>query len=101
MNYFARCGWIFDVAINVLTGGLTNETVSMRVAEAARDGGPYACLVCRALDFLVQERHCERQFEKGNSPAFVYVRAGIAFAFCISAVAGVSKMIYDGVSKVK
>lgn len=100
-TYLERCGFIFDVAINVLTGGEIDETVSLRVAKAQKSGKRWGCMFCRFLDVTVQENHCQRQFEKGNSPAFVYIRAGVAFAFGISAIAGIVKLVYDGAEKPK
>lgn len=87
MNYFERCGQEFDVAVNVITGGQENETVSYRCAVAARAGKRWGCFMCRLLSWLVQRDHCADQFTAGPTKLFVFIRAGIAFGVAGIAIA--------------
>lgn len=50
---------LLDEALNVLTGGDANETMSSRAGKAQREGKRWGCYLCRFLD-LFQRNHCER-----------------------------------------
>ncbi len=95
LDYLERCGIEFDVAVNVLAGGDLGQTVSYRVAVAAREGRRIGCLFCWFLDWAVQRNHCERQF--GNDPAgpLTFVRAGVAFGVGGLSLLGIGHMAFD------
>lgn len=63
MRALARYGmnWLrwLDEGLNVLTGGDANETLSSRAGKAARAQQPWACLLCRVLNWISKD-HCER-----------------------------------------
>ena len=77
----------FDKTINVLTGGVFGETVSLRAAKGAgwtingQTGyrEPVWCFFCWFLGTFVQKGHCRLQFVSGPSNWMTWVRAGIAF----------------------
>lgn len=50
---------LLDEALNVLTGGDANETMSSRAGKGQREGKRWACYLCRFLD-LFQRDHCAR-----------------------------------------
>jgi hypothetical protein len=91
-RYLGRCGIEFDTSVNVLFGGQLGQTVSYRVAVAARDGKRWGCIFCWFLSWAVQKNHCALQFEKGPSPVSTYIRAGIAFATAFLALAGLVRI---------
>lgn len=93
VRYAQRCGIEFDTAINVLTGGDLDQTVSMRAALAQRAGKTWGCAFCRVLSILVQRDHCADQFTDTQAPWFVYVRAGIAFAIPIAVVSMIARAV--------
>jgi hypothetical protein len=78
----------FDKTINVLTGGVFGETVSLRAAKGAgwtingQTGyrEPGWCLFCWFLGTFVQKNHCGLQFATGPSNWMTWVRAGLAFS---------------------
>lgn len=85
LAYLKRVGIMFDIAVNVLTGGQLGETVSYRVACAERDEEAkgedgWGCWFCWFLNWAVQKGHCALQFTNLPSPTWTYIRAGIAFA---------------------
>jgi hypothetical protein len=78
-SYLERVGLEFDIAVNVLTGGQLNQTVSLRSAIADRDGRKWGCFMCWFLNWAVQRNHCALQFSTGPTKPVVMIRAGIAF----------------------
>lgn len=69
-----------DVTINVATGGVIGQTVSMRAALGARQGIWRWCLFCRLLDVLVQRNHCAQTLDPNAVvPTSVYWRAALSF----------------------
>lgn len=62
----SRRAWTLAVAhdqlANVAFGGHEDETLSSRAGKAARDGKPWACVLCRLLDRL-DPNHCEKSIE--------------------------------------
>ena len=80
-----------DETINVLTGGQSGMTVSMRAAIGAgyradgRTGERKAgwCLFCTFLSWVVQRNHCADQFVPGPTDWRTWIRAGIAFSIGI------------------
>lgn len=49
----------WDQGLNVLTCGDSLETLSSRAGKSQREGKRWACILCRALDFI-QKDHCAR-----------------------------------------
>lgn len=84
-QYLERCGIEFDTAVNVLTGGQLGQTVSYRVAVAARAGKRWGCVFCWFLNWAVQRNHCALQFVNVPSTVMTYLRAGVAFGVGIAA----------------
>lgn len=78
--YLETNGYQFDCAVNALTGGARNQTVSLRAALGQRAGRRGWCLFCAFLSLAVQRNHCALQLAGQPSPSLAYVRAGIAFA---------------------
>ncbi len=72
-----------DALVSALTGGPANETVSVRVALAARRGERWACWFCTALSMLVQPRHCDVVLTPAPLPWWVYARAAVVFALVL------------------
>jgi hypothetical protein len=85
-RYLERCGVEFDTAVNVLAGGQLGQTVSLRVAIAARAGKRWGCVFCWFLNWAVQRNHCALQFQNVPSPVLTYIRAGVAFGVGILSV---------------
>jgi hypothetical protein len=52
--------WIvlIDQALNTLTGGSPNETVSERAAKARNNGREWGCVLCRFLGWI-NPGHCD------------------------------------------
>lgn len=48
-----------DRLANAITGGSGDETLSSRAGKGQREGKQWACILCRALDFI-QKNHCAR-----------------------------------------
>lgn len=75
-----------DAMVSALTGGPANQTVSVRVALAARRGERWACWFCVFLSVAVQRGHCGRVLTSAPLPWWVYVRALACF---LAALVGV------------
>ena len=73
-----------DAEISALTGGPANQTVSVRVALAARRGEKWACWFCAVLSVLVQRGHCAAVLTPAPLPWWVYFRAALAFALAFA-----------------
>jgi hypothetical protein len=52
----------FDQLANTAFGGHEDETISSRAGKAARKGKPWACVLCRLLDWFEPD-HCEKNIE--------------------------------------
>jgi len=52
----------FDQLANTAFGGHEDETISSRAGKAARKGKPWACVLCRLLDWFDPD-HCENNIE--------------------------------------
>lgn len=94
-RYLENCGYEFDVAVNVLTGGERDETVSLRVAkeqraEQQRGVFGFGCIFCKFLDITVQKNHCALQFVNQPSTPLTYIRAGVAFSVGTAAAVSMS-----------
>lgn len=72
-----------DAEISAITGGVANQTVSMRVALAAQRGERWAIAFCQFLSVAVQCDHCRVTLDGGPMPWWVFVRAAIWFAVAI------------------
>lgn len=72
-----------DELVSAITGGPANETVSRRVALAARDGKRWACWFCWFLSWAVQPDHCAKMFTNDPTPWWVYLRATFWFVAVI------------------
>lgn len=94
-QYLERCGIEFDTAVNVLTGGDLGQTVSYRMAVAAREGRRIGCLFCWFLDWAVQKNHCSLQFDAGPNRPLTFMRAGIAFGVGFLSFIGIGHMGVD------
>lgn len=75
-----------DAEISALTGGVANQTVSMRVALAAKLGKRWAIAFCAFLSAAVQCDHCQVTLDGGLIPWWAFVRAAICFAVVIGGV---------------
>lgn len=49
----------YDQALNALTGGSEDETVSSRAARARDENRKWGCVLCRVLDWLDPD-HCNK-----------------------------------------
>ena len=52
----------FDQLANTAFGGHEDETISSRAGKAARKGKPWACVLCRLLDWFDPD-HCGKNIE--------------------------------------
>jgi hypothetical protein len=55
----------YDLLGNVVTNGRLGETISARAGRAQREGRPWACVLCRLLDYIERD-HCAKAFQAGE-----------------------------------
>jgi hypothetical protein len=104
LAYLARVGVGADIFINVLFGGETGMTVSMRCARAAgwrengRTGHQYiaGCFMCWLLNWLVQRNHCPDEFKHNPTPWYDMIRAAIAFSAAFFILYCILKLLFGG-----
>jgi hypothetical protein len=59
--WLSRVGFALDSLLNVaLLDGEIGETISEHAAMSAHAGKRWACVLCRALNVLVQRKHCDK-----------------------------------------
>lgn len=85
-SYIDRLAYETDVWLSVATGGPEDETVSLRTARAAANGGRLACLFCRWLSLTVERDHCTKQLRGTVTKPAGAVRAAVQFALAIGMI---------------
>jgi hypothetical protein len=83
LKRYATGAWVFlkryaynwlrwgDEGLNVATGGDANEMLSSRAGKAQLKGKRWACILCRAIDWVtnwfgVPPGHCQRSINKDD-----------------------------------
>jgi hypothetical protein len=86
MRYYLVTAFeMLDEFLNALSGGLRNETISLRAAMAQKQGRPWGCVLCRWLHLTLRQHHCRRTLDREPMGAF----AGAVAAVQLGAVFGV------------
>jgi len=64
-NYLRNVGLALDRFLNAVTGGDSNETVSLRAATRATTPPPkkWACVLCKWLSLTVERDHCAKTLD--------------------------------------
>jgi hypothetical protein len=59
INYLFNFTMALDCFLNAVFGGLYNEQISLRVANAEKRGKKWACYFCKFLHWI-DRNHCDR-----------------------------------------
>lgn len=88
-----QLGLLTDEGLSVESGGLADETLSLRAARAASRGSRPACILCRTLSWLVQPRHCAKQLSGEPMHPVNYARAAFAIAAAYGAQVEIVRLV--------
>jgi hypothetical protein len=92
-NYPVRVGVAIDEMLNVIFfNGQPYQTISGHAALAAQAGQPWACLLCKILNVIVERDHCQKQFDSQPTKTLVAIRSVVALMALALPILGLIKL---------